>query len=430
MTNKILIGILVFLVILSGALGAYSYTLSKEINALSEQLTVFQGEFTTFRGESIARSGALEKGISGTLAKIGTVEDELSGTLTKIGTLEDELSGTQNKIGTLEDEIDGTLTRIGTLDDEIKNVAAKIPESGINTISIYQRVSQAVVRIGNGNDVVGSGFIIDADSHVVTAYHVVEPLSEIDIILPDGSFSAATIIGSCKYSDIAVLRLEEQPVIWPLMLADSATVRIGEPVVTIGNPFDLTETLTSGIVSQTNRLAEIEYATETRGVPNLIQFDAAVNFGNSGCPLLNSEGEVIGIVIARVNPREGDGIYYAVSSNKLKRVATSLINQGSVDYPWLGVEITNLTPQAAQARELETINGALVKEVTAGGPAGTAGIKVDDIIVAIDGIAVRDVADFISYLGENKSPDDIAALSLIRDSIKQELSLKIGKRPS
>lgn len=429
MTNKVLVGILVFLVILSGALGTYSYLLTKEIDTLGEQLTAFQDEFTAFEGESITRLGVLEEGINGTLARIGTLEDELSGTPTKIATLEDELSGTQNKIGTLEDELSGTLARIGTLDGEIKNVAAQIPESGINTISIYQGVSQAVVRISNGYEVVGSGFIIDADAHVVTAYHVVEPLSKIDVILPDGSFSAARVIGTSKYSDIAILILEEKPVIEPLTLADSDRVKIGEPVVTIGNPFEETETLTAGIVSQINRLAEIEYAAETRGVANLIQFDAAVNFGNSGCPLLNSEGEAIGLVIARVNPQEGDGIYYAVSSNKLKRVATSLIDKGYFDYPWIGVLITNLTPQVAQTRGLEKISGVVINRVVAGSPAKTAGIQVDDIIVTIDGVAVRDTADFISYLGENTSPDDIVKLTLIRDSAKQELSLKIGKRP-
>lgn len=416
MTNKVLIGILVFLVILSGALGAYSYLLTREIDTLGEQLTVFQDNFTAFEAESITRFDVLEKGINGTLARIGT--------------LEDELSGTQNKIGTLEDELSGTLARIGTLDGEIKNVAAQIPESGLDTISIYQGVSQAVVRISNGYDVVGSGFIIDADAHVVTAYHVVEQLSKIYIILPDGVFSAATILGSSKYSDVAVLKLEEPPVITPLTLTDSDTVRTGEPVVTIGNPFEQTESLTAGIVSQINVLADVEYATETRGVANLIQFDAAVNFGNSGCPLLNSEGEVIGLVIARVNPQEGDGIYYAVSSNKLKRVATSLIDQGSFDYPWVGVLVSNLTPQVAQNRELETISGVVIVQVVAESPAEAAGIEVDDIIVAIDEMAVRDAADFISYLGEHTSPDDIVKLTLIRDSTQQELSLKIGKRPS
>ncbi len=430
MTNKVLVGILVFLVVLSGALGTYSYTLSKQIDALSDQLAVFQDEFTTFRGESRARSDVLEKGISGVLAKVGTLEDKTGGTLTRVGTLEDEIGGTLTRVGTLEDEMSGTLTRVGTLDNEIKNVTARISESWPNANSVYQRANPATVRISDGERVIGSGFIFDAEAHVVTAHHVVEQLSQIDIILSDGSISTATIIGVSKYSDIAVLRLEEPPVITPLTLAESATVRIGEPVVTIGSPFDLTETLTAGVISQTNRFTEIEYDAQTRWVANLIQFDAAVNFGNSGGPLLNSKGEVIGMVIARVDPQEGDGIYYAVSSNMLKRVTTSLINQGSFDHPWIGVEIANLTPQEVQARELETINGVVVKNVFEGGPAEAAGLEVNDVILTFEGRAVRDIADFISYLWENQAPEDTVTMTLIRDSTKLELSLQIGKRPS
>ncbi len=314
------------------------------------------------------------------------------------------------------------------MEDEISNVTAAFSPSVINASEVYQEVRQAIVRISNGERTIGSGFILDAQAHVVTAHHVTENLPNIYVILSDGRISSATIAGSCQHSDIAVLTLEDELTVDPLALADSATVKIGEPVVTIGNPFDLTETLTSGIVSQINRFVEIETDSETRWVANLIQFDAAANFGNSGGPLLNSEGKVIGMVIARVNPDEGDGIYYAASSNKIRRVAASLIDQGSFDYPWLGVSITNLTPQTAEDRELETTNGVLVKKVFADSPAKTAGIKVDDIIVAIDGMAVRDVADLTSYLGEHKSPDEEATLELIRDTTKMELSVEIGKR--
>jgi len=207
-------------------------------------------------------------------------------------------------------------------------------------------------------------------------------------------------------------------------------VRVGEPIVTIGNPFNLPQTLTAGIVSQINRFVEIEYGSKARWVANLIQFDAAVNSGNSGSPLINSAGEAIGMVIARVNPNEGDGIYYAVSSNKVKRIATSLIDKGFFDYPWLGVEIADLAPQIVRARGLETANGVLVKKVLTGSPAVAAGIKVDDIIVAIDEMATRDTADLTSYLGEHKNPGELVSLTLIRDTTKLELSFKISTRGS
>jgi len=413
MVNKVIIGILVFLVVLSGSLSVYSYMLNQQINTLGEQLT-----------SSEEKQAAL----------IGVVTDELIAfkgeTLAKIDTLGKAVSGTTTNIDILREEVDGAITNIDLVEDEIRDVASELSQSVLNATKIYQGARQAIVRVTDGERVIGSGFVLDAEGHVVTAHHVVEDLTEIEVVLPDGSISTATVTGSCRFSDIAVLTLEGQPVTKPLKFADSATLLVGEPVATIGNPFDLTETLTSGIVSQLNRFIEIEYDSQKRWVTNLIQFDAAVNFGNSGCPLLNSQGEVIGMVIARVNPEQGDGIYYAVSSNKLKRVTTSLINQGSFDYPWLGVEITNLTPQVAQSRGLDTINGVLVKGVVAGSPADVAGIEIDDIIVAIDGKEIRSIADLTSYLGEHKSPDEEATITLIRDNATLKLSLRIGKQHS
>jgi len=406
MTNKVIIGILVFLVILSGALCAHAYTLSQQLNAMSKQLTVFQEEQST---------------------RISTLSDKLAShrqeTITRIVTLEDNAGEAVTRLGILDDEIT-------VLEDEITGIATKFSQPVLDANKIYQTASKAIARLSDGQRTVGSGFILDTKAHVVTAHHVVEHLSEIYVILPDGRISAATITGSCKYSDIAILTLHDELVIEPLILADSTAVKIGEPVVTIGNPFELTETITSGIISQLNRFVEVKYDSQTRWVANIIQFDAAINFGNSGSPLLNSEGEVIGIVIARVEPEQGDGLYYAVSSNKVKRVIISLIEQGFFDYPWLGVEITNLTPQIVQARGLETTNGVLVKTVFTESPAQTAGIKVDDIIAAVDGVTVKDVADLTSYLGENKSPDEPVTLSLIRDVTELELSFKIGTRQS
>jgi len=425
MTNKVIIGILVFLVVLSSGLGYHSYTLSQQINFLGEQLAVFQTEQAT---RIDALSDELNIFSGETQTRVGNLEGGIDKTLTKIGALKDEIDGNLSRIGTLEDRIGGTLAKIDILEGKIID-AIELSQSVIDANEVYQRVSQATVQVSNGERTVGSGFIFDSEAHVVTAHHVVANLSEIYVVLPDGRISTATNISSCSFSDVAVLALKDEPGIEPLTLADSASVRIGEPIATIGNPLNLTETLTTGIVSQTNRYAEIDYDAQTRWVANLIQFDAAVNFGNSGCPLVNSEGEVIGMVIARIDPEEGDGIYYAVSSNKLKRVVASLIAQGFFDYPWFGVEIANLTPQIVQTRALETANGVLVKGFSAKSPAKAAGIEVDDIIVAIDGVAIRDVAALTSYLGGHKSPGETATIALIRDTTKVELSLEIGKRP-
>ena len=135
------------------------------------------------------------------------------------------------------------------------------------------------------------------------------------------------------------------------------------------------------------------------------------------------------MVIGRVDPNLGDGIYYAVSSNKVKRVADSLIDHGFFDYPWLGVEITNLTPEIVRTIGLETTNGVLVKGVMTNEPAEAAGVKVDDIIVGINEATVREVADLICYLGEYASQGEVVVLELLRGGEKLELSITVGKRP-
>lgn len=424
MVNRVIIGILVFLVILSGGLGYYAYTLNQQFNSLSEQLTAFQAEQAN-RIDAV--SDELNTLSVETLTRVSYLGSKIDENLTQIATLKGELDGSLTKIGTLEDRLGGTLAKIDILEGKIRDIP-DLPQTVIDASEVYQRVSQATVRISNGERTIGSGFIFDNEAHVLTASHVVENLSQIYVVLPDGRISTATNTGSCLFSDLAVLTLEDELIVEPIMLADSASVRIGEPVAAIGNPLNLTETLTTGIVSQTNRYAEIDYDSQTRWVTNLIQFDAAVNAGNSGCPLVNAEGEVIGVVIARIEPDEGDGIYYAVSSNKVKRVAASLIAQGSFDYPWLGVVITDLTPQIVQTKALETANGVLVTEIAANSPAEAAGIEAEDIIVAIDGVTIRDVATLTSYLGEHKSPGETATITLIRDTTELELSLEIGKR--
>jgi S1-C subfamily serine protease len=415
----------VFLLIFSGGLGYYAFTLNQQVLSLSEQLTTFQAEQATridaVNNELLTLRGEVQ-------TEFGGLQTKIDENLTQIGSLEDAIEGGLAEINKLDDKIDVTQAQIASMEEKIKDTT-EFSQSIINAEEVYQKVSQATVRISNGERTIGSGFIFDSEAHVLTANHVVENLSNIYVVLPDGRVSIATNIGSDLFSDVAVLRLEEKLVVEPLMLADSKQVRIGEPVAAIGSPLNLTETLTTGIVSQINRYTEINYNSGTRWVANLIQFDAAVNAGNSGCPLVNAKGEVIGMVIARVEPTEGDGIYYAVSSNKIKRVAASLIDKGSFDYPWLGVGIVDLTPQMAQERALETANGVLVQEVFSDSPAEAAGIEVDDIIIAIDGVMVRDTSAFTSYLGEYKSPGETATLNLLRDSSGLELSIEITTRP-
>lgn len=426
MINKVITSIVVFLLVLvGGGFGYYAFTLNQQIFSLSEQLTTFQAEqatrIDTISNELLTLRGEIQ-------TEVGGLQTKIDENLTQIAALGNEIDVNMSKIAGLEEGLKTTQSQLDVLAKEVKDTTG-LSQSIIDAEKVYPKVSQATVRISNGERTIGSGFIFDSESHVLTANHVVESLSKIYVILPDGRISIATSTGSDLISDVAVLKLEEKPAVEPLTLADSSQVRIGEPVAAVGSPLDIAETLNTGIISQINRYAEINYNSGTRWVANLIQFDAAVNAGNSGCPLVNAKGEVIGMVIARIEPTEGEGIYYAVSSNKIKRVAASLIDKGSFDYPWLGVGIVDLTPQMAQERALETANGALVQNVFSDSPAEATGIEVDDIIIAIDGVMVRDTAAFTSYLGEYKSPGETATLTIIRDSSSLEKPITIGKHP-
>jgi serine protease DegQ len=203
-------------------------------------------------------------------------------------------------------------------------------------------------------------------------------------------------------------------------------MQIGQPVIAIGSPLDIRDTLTAGVISQVNRYTN--YGQENNWVPNLIQFDAPVNPGNSGGPLANGAGEVVGIVVARIAAGEGDGIYYAVASNKVKRVAEAIIADGTFPYPWIGVTITDLTPNDAESRGLETTYGVRVSSVDSSGPALTGGVRTGDIIVAIESTPVRDTGELTSFLRENLSPGDEAVIEVLRGSDRLELTVVIGSR--
>jgi len=424
MVNKITIGLLVLLLFFVGGFGYYTYTFHQQANMMRVELNTFQNEQTAqteaIHDELTALKGELQTGLDNLGAEIDKniahtvdLEGKVVANLAMLDTLEQKVSGNL-------EEIDGIRQALTT--------ATEIAGDVMNAPSVYRKVSQAVVRINNGQRTVGSGFTYSPEGHVLTAHHVIDELDEIYVVFSDGKIFPALVVGSCAFSDVAVLKIDDISGIEPPTMADSNNIEIGDPVATIGSPFDLSESLNTGIISQVNRFADIEYDGQTRWVANLLQFDAAVNFGNSGGPLFNSDGDVIGLVIARVGPEEGDGIYYAISSNKVRRVVDSIITRGYFGYPWLGIDISDLTPQQAQDMGLESISGVLVNRIVAGSPAKAAGVQVNDVIVAIDSIEAGNVAKLTSYLGEYKSPEDPVTLTVIRDTATIDISLEIGPR--
>jgi S1-C subfamily serine protease len=423
MANKVIIGILVLLVVLTGGIGYYSYTLNQQIEDLGERLTSFQAE-------QVSQINAMSEELGDLQQEASYLGNRIEAVRSEVDILGNELETASGRISGVEEEIAGVSTQVGNLDERIGSAETDISRSLIDANEVYESVSRATVRITNGQNTLGSGFIYDTEGHVVTANHVIEGLTEIFVMLYDGRVSKAVTIGSCQTSDVAVLKLEDSPSIEPLTIGDSSLVRIGEPVIAIGSPGDgddplgLRDTLTSGIISQVNRFVHVEDSY----VSNMLQFDAAVNFGNSGCPLVNASSEVIGLVTARIDPTIGDGIYWAVASNKVKRVADAIIESGSFGYPWIGVGLTDLTPQVVQGRSLETANGVLVTAVYPGSPAAAAGIQADDIIVVFDGVSVRDTGELTSYLGERKSPGDKVVFEVLRGADRLEIPMEIGER--
>ncbi len=424
MANKVIIGILVLLVIIAGGNGYYSYTLKQEIDDLGSQLTAFQIE----QGERIsAVSDEIREEMAGGL---GALEGQLDEARADITDLDNELEEAGDRISGMEREIAGISGEIEALDKRIGEAESEITQSTFDISAIYERVVPAVVRIANGMNVAGSGFLYDDESHIVTAYHVVESLSPIYVMMHDGRVLRAATVGYCEISDVAVLKLESYPSIEPLKTGDSGLVKIGDPVAAIGSPGDVDEplglrdTLTTGIISQIDRFIMVD----DKAFSNMLQFDAAVNFGNSGGPLFNSAGEVIGLVTARIDPVQGDGIYWAVSSNKMKRVADAIIGSGSFAYPWIGVGIADLTPQEVEEIPLDTTNGVRVTTIFTDSPADVAGVQSGDIIVALGDVPVRDMDFLTSYLGEFMSPGDEVVLSIIRGATPLLITIEIGTR--
>jgi S1-C subfamily serine protease len=424
MANKITVGLLLFLLVLAGGFGYYAFTSHQQINLMREELSAFQNEQATrteaIRDEITSLNSELRAGLD-------NLETKINENNSQIAELQEKLEDNMALTDTLQEQVGTSSDRIDSLEQELAEAAA-VTRAGMDAPEVYRRVNQSVVRISNGQRTVGSGFIYDSEGDVLTAHHVIEDMEEIYVIASDGKVFPAGLIGSSVFSDVAVLKLDGTPDVEPAVISDSSEIQIGDPVAAIGSPFDLADSMNTGIVSQVNRFAEIAYDTQSRWVANLIQFDAAVNFGNSGGPLFNASGGVIGLVIARVGPGEGEGIYYAVSANKMKRVADSIIAQGHFDYPWLGVNISDLTPQQVQEMGMESINGVLVNQAVLGGPAEIAGIQDDDIIVAIDDTEIRDVAMLTSYLGENKNPGDIILLTVIRGAATLDVSVEVGQR--
>lgn len=322
-------------------------------------------------------------------------------------------------------------------------------------VNLYQTVSPGVVSIQvyaqNGSGL-GSGFVIDKEGHVVTNYHVVQGATEVEVHFPSGLKVYGDVIGEDLDSDLAVIQVDVDPEkLSPLPLGDSSQLRVGQTVVAIGNPYGLSGTMTLGIVSARGRTLESIRQTESGqffSAGDLIQTDATINPGNSGGPLLNLNGEVIGVNRAiatggqQIGAPTNTGIGFAVSSNILKLVLPSLKAGQTYNYPYLGLSaLPSLTLAQAEFLGLSQATGAYVVEVVDGGPADEAGIQAGDqptevpglyaggdLIIGVDGREVLQFSDLLSYMMLNKQPGDEMTVTVLRDGEELELTVTLGSR--
>ncbi len=268
----------------------------------------------------------------------------------------------------------------------------------------------------------GSGFIIDDEGHVVTNAHVVANASQVRVITQDGRHLEAEVLGTDKPTDLAVLDVDAenlQHTEW----GDSDTVEVGHWSIAIGNPFGLGGTVTAGIISAKAR--------DIRKGPynNFLQTDASINKGNSGGPLFNADGKVIGVNTVILSPSGGNiGIGFAVPANTAKDVVTDLIDDGRVTRGWLGVQIQRVTEGIADAMNLDAARGALVAQVMPRSPARAAGLEPGDVVVRFNGKAVEEAGD-LSRLVARAEPGSTARVKVIRDGGPATLDVALGTRP-
>ena len=344
---------------------------------------------------------------------------------------------------------DGLIVSNGNHLETVGEVTS-IKSAELSLIEIFEQTEESVVQVNvrttdgrNNPGNMGSGFVYSEDGYIITNNHVVDDAGIVNITFLDGESYTAKIIGTDPDLDLAVLKVEmDSRYIQPIPIGDSSQLKVGEQITAIGNPFGLSGSMTSGIISQMGRLLPQDSGYS---IPDVIQTDAAINPGNSGGPLLNMKGEVVGINTA-IQSATGEftGVGFAVPSNTVKKVIPVLIRDGIFHHPWMGISGSDVDPVLAKVRGLTSSKGFLVATVIEGSPAEEAGLlgvtdtkEIDgreypldgDIIIKIDDVVVRKISDILIHLQREKSVGDEMIMTINRDGAIIEATLVLGERP-
>lgn len=323
----------------------------------------------------------------------------------------------------------------------------------ISLADLFEKSDDGVVKVSVRRSVelptgssLGSGFVYDVSGHIITNNHVVEDSQKTTVTFLDGSSYNAKVIGTDPYTDLAVIKVDVNPsLLHPLPLGDSSALRVGDQVAAIGNPFGLSGSMTSGIVSQLGRLLSTP-GTASFSIPDVIQTDAAVNPGNSGGPLLNMKGQVIGINTAiQSGTGEFAGIGFAVPSNTVSKIVPILIKAGKYKHPWLGISGIDIDPDLAGILRLQDTRGLLVVSIVKDSPAEKAGLhgstetkEIDgikyqiggDVILSVDHKDVRKIDDILIHLQREKKVGDTIDLEILREGRVTNFELTLEERPN
>ncbi|MFN3335680.1 MAG: S1C family serine protease, partial [Caldilinea sp.] len=324
-------------------------------------------------------------------------------------------------------------------------------------VGVYERVSPSVVSITTRalrrdfffnvvpQEGAGSGFVLDRDGHILTNYHVIQGVELIEVSFGDQLTALATVVGVDRRNDVAMLKVNVDPaLLHPVTLGSSSDLRVGQWAIAIGNPFgQFGRTLTTGVISALDRTIE---GPDDRTITGIIQTDAAINKGNSGGPLLDSSGRVIGITSAIFSPTgTSAGVGFAVPVDTLKRILPDLLTLGRYRHPWLGIRYAyNVTPGLAEVLKLPVQQGLLLVQLYDGSPLREAGVRGaqrqeiigsqrvytgGDLLIAVNGQSVSSIAELETLLESNHRVGDVVTISIIRDGRALDLKATLTEEP-
>jgi len=341
------------------------------------------------------------------------------------------------QISSLRDEVSNLNARISKLWG-FQNVTYQRITINQNTTSLtelYEKVRNSTVLIHGTTStgaVEGSGFVYNFTGImvVITNYHVVHGTTSISVTFSNGNGYSARVNGTDPYADLAVLVVVDAPEneFKPLEIVGSSTLRVGDPVIAIGNPYGLVGSLTTGVVSALNRTITEDY-TGGFGIADIIQTSAPINPGNSGGPLLNYCGKVVGITTAIVQDSQGLG--FAIPSNTILREIASLVSSGTYKgHSYLGVTGTDMNYETAQQLGVNVTYGWRIVGYGNPSPARDGGVQIGDIIIALNGSRIRNGDDLATYLEENTLPEEILILTVVRGKLQSNVTVTLGVRPS